>query len=106
MWTAPGTTSTFSVPSAAAHSAILPASSRPRARFAASLLDERIRPEQERTHPADRDADLFGRPANRRELLRSALGREVVFEVVVQLDAVEARILRELQALLSVICSG
>ena len=35
-----------------------------------------------------------------RELLRAGLGRQVVFEVVVQLDAVEAGVLRELEALL------
>ena len=60
---------------------------------------QRIGPEQERAQAADGDADLLGHAADCRELLRSGLGREVVVEVVVQFDAVEAGVLRELQAL-------
>ena len=70
MWTAPGTTSRFSVPRSWAASIILPASSRPRARLAGSLLGQRVGPEQERAEAADRDADLVGHLADRRELLR------------------------------------
>ena len=60
---------------------------------------KRIRPEEERAQPADLDANLVSHLADGFEVFRSGLGREVVVEVVVELDAVEARVLRELEAL-------
>ena len=56
------------------------------------VIGERVRPVKKRAEAADRDADLLGRLADRSKLsLALDFGREVVFEVVVELDAVEAR---------------
>ena len=88
------------MPRSCAACAIFPASSRPRLALGHVVARQRVRPKEKRAKPADRDADLVGHVANSLELGGAGFGREVVVEVVVQLDAVEARVLRQLQALL------
>src|SRR5262245_29491432 len=60
---------------------------------------EGVRPEEEGTQAADGNTDIVGRLTDRVEILRSSFGREVVVQVVVQLDAVETSVLGELQTL-------
>ena len=100
MWTAPGTTSRFSVPEVVRRLRIIcPASSRPRSRFGRSLLVSGYGQNRNEHRP------LMAMPISS-AILRIAvnsfvpgLRRQVVVEVVVQLDAVEPGVLRELQAL-------
>ena len=63
------------------------------------VVGQRVGPVEERAEAADGDADLVGHLADRAELRRGCLRREVVVEVVVQLDPVEPGVLGELEAL-------
>ena len=69
------------------------------ARLGRIVAGQRIGPEQERAEAADGDADFFRHLANRGELLRAGLRRQVAVQIVVQFDAVEPGVLRQLQAL-------
>ena len=63
------------------------------------ITRQRIRPEQERTQPADLDADLVRHLANLHVIRRAMLRRKIIVEIVVQLDAVESRVFGQLHAL-------
>src|SRR5262245_12121904 len=60
---------------------------------------QRERPKQEGAQAADRNADAVSRPSYLLEFARVRLRREIGFEIVVQLDAVESGVFRELKAL-------
>ena len=62
------------------------------------IARERIRPEEERAQPADADADVIRHFANGLALLRASLWRKIIIEIVVQFDAIESGVLRELHA--------
>src|SRR5262249_18414160 len=66
------------------------------------IAGQRVGPVQKRAQAADGDADALGGLADGLELLRAGLGRQVVVQVVVQLDAVEAGVFGQLQALLEI----
>ena len=87
------------MPSSWAASIIRPASSRPRARRAGSLSVSEYGQKRNEQRPLMAMPISSAMLADRAELGRAGLRREVVVEVVVQLDAVEAGVLGELQAL-------
>src|SRR5262249_39949131 len=63
------------------------------------VIGERVWPVKEGTEAADGYSDLFGHFANGTKLSRPRFGREVILQVVVQLDRIEAGIPGELQAI-------
>ena len=70
--------------------------------FLGIVAGERVGPEEKGAESTDFDADLFGHFSDGSELLGSALGGEVAFEIVVQFDAVEACVFGESEAFLEV----
>ena len=66
MWTAPGTTSRFSVPRSRGRLGDLAGQFQPAGALRRVVARQRVRPEQERAQPADRDADLLGRAGGSR----------------------------------------
>jgi hypothetical protein len=63
------------------------------------IARQRVRPVEERAQAADGDPDLIGGAADSLKIGGAGLRGQVRLEVVVQLDGVEARVLRQLQAL-------
>ena len=66
--------------------------------FGRIVAGQGIGPEEERAQAADGDPDLLGHLADRGIVPGAVFRREIIFEVVVELDSIEAGILRQLQA--------
>jgi hypothetical protein len=77
----------------------------PRSRFAGSLLVSGYGQNRNEQSPLIW-MPIVGHLSDGVIFARAGFGREIVVEIVVQLDAVEARVLGELQALAQVIRSG
>src|SRR5687767_13680572 len=63
------------------------------------VAGKRIRPEKKRAKPADLNSNIVRQLADVLKLFRSRLWREIALQVIIQLDALEACVLREPQTL-------